>query len=52
MGTRKYIPYHFWTLIGHFLFKAERFIVTPKNIRLRVVFKLRELGDIEMKALV
>ena len=28
-------------LIGHFLFNAEKFIVTQKNIRLRVAFKRR-----------
>jgi hypothetical protein len=32
-------------MIKTFLFHAEKFILTLKNIRLRVVSKLRETGD-------
>jgi hypothetical protein len=31
-------------LLGYFLFNAKKFIMTQKNIRLPVVFKLCEIG--------
>jgi hypothetical protein len=32
-------------VVGYFLFDAERFAMTQESIRLRVVFKLHEIGD-------